>query len=59
MEAPMSEVRQMRWIALGMFVGALLFAAMFITSGFSLLWMLLTAAFVVGAFMALLLSFAA
>ena len=54
----MSEQKQLMLIALGMFVGALLFAGMFVVSGFGLHWMLLGVTFLVGAFMAFLLSFA-
>lgn len=53
----MSDAVFLRWIALGMFLGALLYAGMFVTSGFVVAWMVLTAAFLVGSFVAVVISF--
>lgn len=55
----MSEGQVLRRIALAMFVGAVICAVFFVASGLALGWMLGAAALIMGAFMAVAVSFAA
>jgi hypothetical protein len=54
-----NEARQMRLIALVMFLAAVVCALIFVATGFTLGWMLGAAALLIGSFMAVAVSFAA